>query len=172
MRNPRPSRKASASAGAQPSSRLSQDLRERYREYFPRVFAYIYGRVRDSRATEDLTSNVFTKAFAKLDALSDEGAFEIRLFTLARDVLISHCRGQSPSEHAPEDDLLQRPDLARLLHHLRRLHLREQDIIALKFDAQLTNAQIAQVMRLGEGKVGVILYRTLRKLRKALEREP
>jgi len=133
------------------------------------VFAYIYGRIRDSRATEDLTSNVFTKAFAKLDALADEGAFEIRLFTVARDLLISHCRSQSPSEPTPEDDLLQQPHLARLLHHLRRLHLREQDIIALKFDAQLTNAQIAQVMQLSESKVGMMLYRTLRKLREALE---
>jgi RNA polymerase sigma-70 factor (ECF subfamily) len=49
--------------------------------------------------------------------------------------------------------------------------LRDQDIIALKFDAELTNAQIAQVMGLAEGKVGVMLYRTLRKLRKALEQE-
>ena len=171
MRNPRPSRKASDSAGVQPSSRLSQQLRQRYRQYFPRVFAYIYGRIRDSRATEDLTSEVFSKAFAKLDALSDEGAFEIQLFTVARDLLISHCRGQSPREATPEDDLLQRPDLARILDRLRHLALREQDVIALKFDAELTNAQVAQVMQLSEGKVGVILYRTLRKLSKALEQE-
>jgi RNA polymerase sigma factor (sigma-70 family) len=170
MRNPRPSRKARVSAGAQPSSRLSQDLRERYRQYFPRVFAYIYGRIRDSRATEDLTSDVFAKAFAKLDVLSNEGAFEIWLFTVARDVLIAHSRDQSP-QATPEDELLQRPDLAKVLDHLRHLHLREQDIIALKFDAELTNAQIAQVMGLSESRVGVILYRTLRKLWKALEGE-
>jgi len=172
MRNPRPSRKASVSAGAQPSSRLSQDLRESYRQYFPRVFAYVYGRIRDSRATEDLTSEVFRRAFAKADALSDEGAFEIWLFTIARDLLTSHCHDQSPRERTPEDDLLQRPDLARVLNHLRQLALREQDIIALKFDAQLTNPQIAQVMGLSEGKVGVMLYRTLRKLRKSLEQRP
>jgi RNA polymerase sigma factor (sigma-70 family) len=171
MRNPRPSRKARDSAGAQPSSRLSQDLRERYRQYFPRVFAYIYGRIRDSRATEDLTSDVFAKAFAKLDVLSNEGAFEIWLFTVARDVLIAHCHTHSAPAHTPEDELLQRPDLAKVLDYLCHLHLREQDIIALKFDAELTNAQIAQVIGLSESKVGVILYRTLRKLWKALEEE-
>jgi RNA polymerase sigma-70 factor (ECF subfamily) len=171
MRNPRPSKKARVSAVAQPSPDVSEELRERYRAYFPRVFAYLYGRIRDSRATEDLTSDVFPKAFAKLDAIEDEAAFEIRLFTIARDLLTSHCQGQSPREATPEDELLQRPDLARLLDHLRRLQLREQDIIALKFDAQLANAQIAQVMQLSEGRVGVILYRTLRKLRKALEPE-
>jgi RNA polymerase sigma-70 factor (ECF subfamily) len=172
MGNPRPSRKASVSAGLQLSSRLSPDLRESYRQYFPRVFAYVYGRIRDSKATEDLASEAFRQAFAKADPLSDEGAFEIRLFTIARDLLTSHCRDQSPREHTPEDDLLQRPDRARVLSHLRHLHLRDQDIIALKFDAELTNPQIAQVMGLSEGKVGVILYRTLRKLHKALEQEP
>jgi len=135
------------------------------------VFAYIYGRIRDTAATEDLASEVLKRAFAKADAFPDEEAFATWLFTVTRDLLVSHCRDQSPLEGAPEDDLLQSPELARILDHIRHLHLREQDIIALKFDAQLTNAQIGKVMRLSEGKVGVILYRTLRKLRKALERE-
>ena len=135
------------------------------------MFAYVYGRIRDSRATEDLTSDVFAKAFAKLDALSDQGAFEVRLFTIAHDLIFSRLRDRSLREPTPEDELLQQPHLARLLDQVRHLDLREQDIIALKFDAQLTNAQIAQVMQLSEGKVGVMLYRTLRKLRKALEQE-
>ena len=61
--------------------------------------------------------------------------------------------------------------MARVLNHVRHLALREQDIIALKFDAELTNAQIAQVMELTERKVRAILYRTLRHSSKALERE-
>jgi RNA polymerase sigma-70 factor (ECF subfamily) len=89
---------------------------------------------------------------------------------------VSHLRAQSRTGASqPQDDVeeavLKRADLARILGHLRRFPAQEQDIIALKFDAELTNPQIAQVMGLSEGKVGVALYRTLRKLRKALERE-
>jgi RNA polymerase sigma-70 factor (ECF subfamily) len=131
----------------------------------------VYGRIRDSRATEDLASDIFSKAFAKLDALADEAAFEVQLFTIARDLLISRSHERSLREPSPEDDLLRQPDMARLLDRVRGLDLREQDIIALKFDAELTNAQIAQVMGLAEAKVGMVLYRTLRKLRRALERE-
>jgi RNA polymerase sigma factor (sigma-70 family) len=156
----------------QPSSPLWPDLGECYRQYLPRLFAYIYGRLRDTRATEDLASEAFRRVFAEARALPDEEAFETRLFTVARDLLISHRRDQSPLEGPPWDDLLQRPDLTRILDHLRRLPLREQDIIALKFDAQLTNAQIARVMQLTERKVRVILYRTLREVRKALEQTP
>jgi RNA polymerase sigma-70 factor (ECF subfamily) len=55
--------------------------------------------------------------------------------------------------------------------HLRRFPQREQDIVALKFDAELTNAQIGEVMGLTESNVRVILCRTLQKLRKSLQNE-
>jgi RNA polymerase sigma-70 factor (ECF subfamily) len=57
------------------------------------------------------------------------------------------------------------------MSHLCRFPLREQDVVALKFDAQLTDAQIAQVMKLPEDTVRTILYRALRKLRQALEQD-
>jgi len=135
------------------------------------VFAYVYGRTRDTRATESLASYVFKRAFSEAHAPPDEAAFETRLFSVARDLLIIHSRSQTPRNDAPEDHLLHQPDVARILKHVRRLALREQDIVALKFDAQLTNAQIAQVMELTERRVRAILYRTLRQVSKALERE-
>ncbi len=162
-----------------------QDFAERYRQYFPRVFAYIYGRIRDVQATEDLVSEVFERAFVKAHTLRHEGAFGTWLFTIARNILISYCRRRSrfgthadydlvnslPQEGVPEDHLLEREELARIMAHLRHFPRREQDIIALKFDAELTNAQIAEVMRLTESNVRVILCRTLQKLRKALQAE-
>jgi RNA polymerase sigma-70 factor (ECF subfamily) len=48
---------------------------------------------------------------------------------------------------------------------------REQDIIALKFDAELSNPQIAEIMGLSEPNVRVIIFRTLRKLRELLVAE-
>ncbi|OFW63674.1 MAG: hypothetical protein A2Y74_07870 [Actinobacteria bacterium RBG_13_63_9] len=161
---------------AQPSSSLSPDLGERYREYFPRVFAYIYGRLHDTRTTEDLASEVFERTFAGSYPLLDEDTFAIRLFATARRLLASHLRAQSRTAASqPQDDVedavLRRADLVRILGHLHRFPQQEQDIIALKFDAELTNTQIARVVGLSGGKVSVILYRTLRKLREALERE-
>ena len=48
---------------------------------------------------------------------------------------------------------------------------REQDIVSLKFDAELSNRQIAQIMSLSEANVRVILFRTLRKLREMMKSE-
>ena len=165
--------------------RIFQDFAERYRQYFPRVFAYVYGRIRDVQAAEDVASEAFERAFVKADTLRHEQAFSTWLFTIARNLLISYCRKRSrfggpvnsdlvdslPADAAPEDDLLQREEVAKIMEHVREFPRREQDIIALKFDAELTNVQIAEIMNLSESNVRVILCRTLQKLRKILQEE-
>ena len=165
--------------------RAFQDFAERYRQYFPRVFAYVYGRIRNVQAAEDLVSEVFERAFVKAHTLRHEEAFGTWLFTIARNIIISYCRRQSrfgsrvdydlvnslPSEGVPEDDVLEREELAKIMGHLRHFPQREQDIVALKFDAELTNVQIGEVMGLTESNVRVILCRTLQKLRKSLQNE-
>ena len=60
--------------------RLTQ-FSERYNEYFPRVFAYIYGRVHNVHVTEDLVADVFERAFVKADTLRNSDAFSTWLFT-------------------------------------------------------------------------------------------
>ena len=51
---------------------------------------------------------------------------------------------------------------------LRQFPQREQDIVSLKFDADLANVQIAKIMDISEANVRVILFRTLRKLRQLM----
>ena len=55
---------------------------------------------------------------------------------------------------------------------LRDFPRREQDIISLKFDAELSNTQIAQIMDVTEANVRVILFRTLRKMREIMVARP
>src|SRR3989304_4002813 len=64
-----------------------------------------------------------------------------------------------------ENEVLVREEVAAVVDCLKTFPQREQDIVSLKFDAELTNGQIAQVMGLTEANVRVILFRPLRKLR-------
>jgi RNA polymerase sigma-70 factor (ECF subfamily) len=152
---------------------------DRYHEYFPRVFAYVYGRVRNVHTTEDLVADVFERAYLKAGSLRNEEAFSTWLFTIARNVIISHGRKHgretvvdpdvmkaiAPSRASVESEILMREELAAVSDLLRGFPQREQDIVSLKFDAELSNTQIAQIMDLSEANVRVILFRTLRKLR-------
>ena len=56
-----------------------------------------------------------------------------------------------------------------LLEAVARLQEREREVVALKFGGELSNAQIAEIMQLSPGNVGVILYRTMKQLRAMLD---
>jgi RNA polymerase sigma factor (sigma-70 family) len=154
----------------------------KYQEYFPRVFAYIYARVGNVHLTEDLAADVFERAFTKADSLRADGAFSTWLFTIARNVIISHARKHSretivdpdvmkeisPSSASVESEVMMKEDLKDVARLVREFPQREQDIIALKFDAELSNAQIAEIMKLSEPNVRVIIFRALRKLREQI----
>lgn len=163
-------------------ARALDSFEEKYRQFFPRVFAYIYGRVHNLQLTEDLAADVFERAFQKAGSLRNDEAFSTWLFTIARNLIISHgrkhsretvvdpdvLRAISPSSASVESEVLQREEAATVADLLRTFSQREQDIVALKFDAELSNAQIAEIMGLSEANVRVILFRTLRKLRQMM----
>jgi RNA polymerase sigma-70 factor (ECF subfamily) len=158
-----------------------------YDQYFPKVFAYVYGRVQHKEAALDIVSDVFEKAFVKMHALRSADAFGSWLFTIARNEVASHWRKEKPAAKAlqeaawnnelnhqppsPEDTLLHRERISHLASLLRQLPPREQEIISLKFDAELTNRAIADILRTSEVNVRVTIFRALRKLRARMEQQ-
>jgi RNA polymerase sigma-70 factor (ECF subfamily) len=156
---------------------------EKYQQFFPRVFAYVYGRVHNVQVAEDMVSEVFERAFLKMSSLRNDDAFATWLFTIARNVVTSHSRRRGresavdpdilksvvASNVSVENEVLVREEVQAVVDCLRTFPQREQEIVALKFDAELTNGQIASVMSLSEANVRVILFRTLRKLRERMK---
>jgi len=156
-----------------------------YHQYFPKVFAYVYGRVQDKEVSLDIVSDVFEKAFIKMQSLRSPESFGSWLFTIARNEVSSHWRKTKPAAKAaqeaawetelhsqprgPEETVLHKERLASLSQLVRQLPRREQEIIALKFDAELTNREIANVLSTSEVNVRVTVFRALRKLRERLQ---
>ncbi len=156
-----------------------------YNEYFPKVLAYVYGRVQDKEVSLDIVSDVFEKAFIKKKSLRSPESFGSWLFTIARNEVSSHWRKEKPAAKAaqeaafenelhhqprgPEETILHREKLDALSLLVRALPRREQEIIALKFDAELTNREIAQVLNTSEVNVRVTIFRALRKLRERMQ---
>ncbi len=174
----RPARRASDTKGK--ISQLSE-FAELYDQYFPKVFAYVYGRVQDKEVSLDIVSDVFEKAYIKQKSLRSADSFGSWLFTIARNEVSSHWRKEKPAAKAaqeaawekeihyqprgPEDALLHKERLSALSELVKQLPSREQEIIALKFDAELTNREIAHVLSTSEVNVRVTIFRALRKLR-------
>jgi RNA polymerase sigma-70 factor (ECF subfamily) len=169
------------------SGRQLSEFAELYDQYFPKVFAYVYGRVQHKEASLDIVSDVFEKAFVKKQSLRSAGAFGAWLFTIARNEVASHWRKEKPAAKAlqdaawnnelnhqppsPEDTLLHHERIHHLSSLLRQLPPREQEIISLKFDAELSNREIAGVLNTSEVNVRVTIFRALRKLRQRMEQQ-
>ncbi len=190
---------AAAAIKAQPQTRRSRpalpssaslqlsEFAELYDQYFPKVFAYVYGRVQHKEASLDIVSDVFEKAFVKKQSLRSAEAFGSWLFTIARNEVASHWRKEKPAAKAmqeaawnnelnhqpasPEDTLLHRERLHHLASILRQLPPREQEIISLKFDAELTNREISAILHTSEVNVRVTIFRALRKLRERMQKQ-
>ena len=161
------------------------EFSELYNQYFSKVFAYVYGRVQDRETSMDIVADVFEKAYLKMKSLRSRESFGSWLFTIARNEVSSHWRKEKPAAKAaqeaafetqlhgqpksPEESLLHKERVAALSELVKQLPKREQEIIALKFDAELTNREIANILSTSEVNVRVTIFRALRKLRDRMQ---
>src|SRR2546421_9551023 len=76
------SAEADAMAAPAPGNPSIAEFSELYHEYFPKVFAYVYGRVQDKEVSLDIVSDVFEKAFIKKKSLRSPESFGSWLFTI------------------------------------------------------------------------------------------
>jgi RNA polymerase sigma factor (sigma-70 family) len=161
----------------------SQHFTELYQQWYGRVFNYILYRAPEPDDVEDLAMQVFEKALKSLSQYdARKGPLAAWLFAIARNVLNDYHRGRR-FPWLPLASYREKPGGARsleetyargeenklLLQALARLSDRERDILGLKFAARLNNRQIAAAVGLSESNVGVIIYRSLHKLREHLE---
>ena len=156
-----------------------------FETYYKRVYNFIYYRVGHQYTTEDLTSQVFEKVMIKISTYDEnKSPFEVWLFAIARNIVNDYFRSQKKhkflsidtikelvsKKKTPEDVVEIAETNGKLLKALNTLDKRERNIVALKFGADLKNVEIAEILDLTESNIGVILYRTMKKLKKELER--
>jgi RNA polymerase sigma-70 factor (ECF subfamily) len=148
-----------------------------YADQLPRVYNYFRYRVGDGAVAEDLTSLTFEKAWvARNRYRRDLAAFSTWLMAIARNVAIDHYRRRrdhAPLEAAdhvatgddPHRELERRESFDRLSRLLNALPERDQELVSLKYGAELTNRAIAKQLKLTETNVGTLLHRAVAKLR-------
>jgi RNA polymerase sigma factor (sigma-70 family) len=152
-----------------------------YRSSASDVFAYVASLLHDRAAAEDVTAQAFERAYrrrASFDAR--RGSPRAWLFGIARNAALDELRRRSrlaklvadPEDPAAADafadddaDLLMRRATVRAA--LAGLDARDRELVALKFHAGLSNAEIALVLKTSESNAGTRLHRALTRLREA-----
>jgi len=155
-----------------------------YRSSRDDVYAYVTTLLRDRVAAEDVTALAFERAYRRRRTFDRRrGEERAWLFGIARNAALDELRRRrriaalvtDPEDIdavGPEDgaDVALRRETVRAA--LATLPARERELIALKFHAGLSNAELARVLGVSESNAGTMLHRTIQKLRKACDATP
>jgi RNA polymerase sigma-70 factor (ECF subfamily) len=155
-----------------------------YDMHVNRVYRHVYYRVGNKADAEDLTQQVFLKAWQAIGRYKKTATpFLAWLMTISHNLVIDFYRTRKSESYLDMDfaahDSASGPERAveasfeqqRLRRTILRLHGDEQQVVMLRFIEGFEFREIASLLGKKEGNIRVILHRALVKLRRLLEKE-
>lgn len=157
----------------------SEAFAQLYDAYLERVYRYVVIHVSDEPTAEDITSQVFLKAWEHLDQYqSVSSPFIAWLYTIARNQVIDYYRTRKPSiaidevvslpakEDSVDEQVQARFDMQAMRDALQFLTEEQQEVLILRFIAGLETHEIARQMNKAEGAIRALQMRALQTLSK------
>jgi RNA polymerase sigma-70 factor (ECF subfamily) len=147
-----------------------------YDIYVQPVYRYLYSRVGTTHDAEDLTSQTFMSAFEHLPHYHENGQFAAWLFRIARNKMTDHFRRnryevelETAERFVTGGDaiiqVIQDEEINCLKALIMDLNPEEQDLIRLRYVADLTFAEMANLLGKREEAVKQSVYRLLARLK-------
>ncbi|MEW6717700.1 MAG: sigma-70 family RNA polymerase sigma factor [Chloroflexota bacterium] len=152
-----------------------------YDAYLARIYRYIYFRVADDQIAEDVTSQVFLKAWENLERYRiSSSPFVAWLYRIAHNAVIDHYRTRrsmvgleeiepaAGSAESPDEQIDRQFESHELRLALQRLTGEQQQVLILKFIAGLSTPEIARQMGKRQGAIRALQMRALQSLAKTM----
>lgn len=157
-------------------------LRSFYERFFKPVYRYVFASVGHHQDAEDITAEVFVKAFRGLHGFRDQAKpVTAWLFRVARNEMIDHYRKRARRiaaasidaqqiEHAGRYDPIEASGLVMdLTQALRELGEARREAVLLRLVGGLSTREAAQAMNIPEGTLRSHLHYGIKELRGAME---
>jgi RNA polymerase sigma-70 factor (ECF subfamily) len=155
-----------------------------YDMHIDRVYRHIYYRVGNEQDAQDLTQQVFLKAWQAIDRYKKTASpFVAWLMTISHNLVVDFYRTRKDKAHLEAEVLADGPgssperaaetslEQQRLRRAILQLGRDEQQVVILRFIEGFEFAEIASVLKKKEGNIRVILHRALVKLRSILGKD-
>jgi len=153
-----------------------------YDMYVDRVYRHIYYRVSNVADTEDLTQQVFLRAWQAMPRYKKTTSpFLAWLMRISHNLVVDFYRAKKHNIHLSDtmvaEDPESSPEMAAQAHFdqqkLRMAILQlpgdQQQVVLMRFIEGFSFAEVAASLEKSEGAIRVILHRALQKLRHILE---
>lgn len=153
-----------------------------YERYLEPIYRYLYHRVGNQEEAEDLTEELFLRAWEALPAYTVRGVPWLAwLYRIAHNLVIDHYRTRPntgdelgalelAAERAdePEQAVVRRQRDAQLARALAHLEPLQQEVLTLRFFMGYSHRETAELLGRSEGAVRVIQHRALQLLRRLI----
>jgi RNA polymerase sigma-70 factor, ECF subfamily len=161
--------------------RAKRDPREfgaLYDRHFQQIYRFVYSRVREQTAAEDVTSEVFIKALKAMPRYQDTGRpFAAWLYQIAVNAIADRYRTLRPSQPledfhdlsvggpAIEEQAAHRDEIRRIWSIVEELPGQQRTALVLKFQEDMKIEDIAIAMGKTPGAVKLLIHRGVTRLR-------
>lgn len=147
-----------------------------YRKYLGPIYAFVYAKTGNKQDAEDITQDVFLRAFSAVEGFKFKASFKNWLYQIAKNSVAESWRKKYKTPTVPLEEFLQlsmkeeaapegpTPEQAKLLTKiLDLLPERYKAVLEYRFLKNLSIKETAKALALTEGNVKVIQYRALKK---------
>ncbi len=161
----------------------AREFTARYDAHKKAIFNYILYRIGFDHATaEDLTSEIFLKAYEHFDSYDRARPFKTWIFAIAHNHLVNHFTSRKvtlPLDEAIEvvkavpltDAIDTSMAMAKVLSIVDSLPPASRDLVIMRYVNDLTYTEIADITHKEEGAIRTALSRALETLRTQLSHE-
>jgi len=160
------------------AQRDSRQFGALYDRHFQQIYRFVYSRVREQTAAEDVTSEVFMKALKAMPRYQDTGRpFAAWLYQIAVNAIADRYRTQRPTQAIDDfhdlsvagpalDELAaHRDEVRRIWALVAELPHQQRTALVLKFQEDMKIADIAVAMGKSAGAVKLLIHRGVTRLR-------
>lgn len=157
--------------------------------YWNNVYGFQLKRTENENDAEDITIQTFSKAFDKISTYNDNYVFKTWLITISKNIHIDLIRKHKSSINSkinnkeddrvydipdesptPEDKLIRKQNLARLLKDIKKLKPHYQEVINLRYFQELSYKDISKELDEPMNNVKVKLLRAKKLLAQILSK--
>jgi RNA polymerase sigma-70 factor (ECF subfamily) len=156
-------------------------------KYKAAVYNLAYRMTGQLQETEDLTQEIFFKAYASLKKFDVNRKFFPWLYAIALNTLRNHLKQKKPVVWYDEENANQKPAVAnphnpetmvsqveayrRLAEKMQKLPLLQQEAVVLRYYQELSFEDIAEILDVSLSAAKMRVYRGLEKLADLLKKE-
>ncbi|HPD55240.1 MAG TPA: RNA polymerase sigma factor [Candidatus Paceibacterota bacterium] len=163
----------------------AESFGEIYELFVERIYRYIYLKTNNKEEAEDLTQQVFTKAWEALPQFKFyKNPFSSWLYSIARNLIIDFYRKKKPDFSLDGENALDvvdnldlveqfaiQEEVQRVLEFINQLPSEQKELLLLRFVDDLSYDEIAAIMNKSPLTLRVIQHRALKRLKGIMEKD-